>query len=44
MEYAHIIITLLEGGVMMAKVNDEPAHLRNALKRAELIINKEIKK
>jgi len=43
-EYAFTIITLLEGGIMMAKVNDEPKHLQNALKRIELIINKEIKK
>jgi TetR/AcrR family transcriptional repressor of nem operon len=44
MEYAHLMLTLLEGGIMMAKVNDEPAHLRNALNRIDMIINKEIKK
>ncbi len=43
-EYANTIITLLEGGIMMAKVNDEPKHLLNALDRIKLIIDKEIKK
>jgi TetR/AcrR family transcriptional regulator, transcriptional repressor for nem operon len=42
--YAYTMLTLLEGGIMIAKLNNEPSYLFNALDRIELIINKELKK
>jgi TetR/AcrR family transcriptional repressor of nem operon len=42
-DYAYLFITLIEGGIMMAKVTDEPSHLLNALSKIEDIITKELK-
>jgi len=42
--YANTIILLLEGGIMMAKINNKPELLFIALDRIELIINQELKK
>ncbi|CAK9253297.1 unnamed protein product [Sphagnum jensenii] len=44
LEYAHLIITLIEGGVMMAKINNEPRLLNGAMDRIDMIIRSEIAK
>jgi len=41
--YAYMFITLIEGGIMMAKVTDEPSHLLNVLNKIEEIITNELK-
>jgi TetR/AcrR family transcriptional repressor of nem operon len=43
-KYATSIITLIEGGIMMAKINNNHEFLFNALDRIEVIIKTELKK
>ena len=43
-KYATTIITLIEGGIMMAKINNNHEPLFNALDRIETIIKTELKK
>lgn len=43
-KYANTIIILIEGGIMMAKINNDAKLLFNALDRIELIIKQELKK
>jgi len=43
-DYAYSIITLIEGGIMLAKIENNPKRLFSALDRAVKIINEEIKK
>jgi AcrR family transcriptional regulator len=43
-EYANTIIILIEGGIMMAKINNDHTLLFNALDRIEIIINQELMK
>lgn len=42
-QYAYIIITLLEGGIMLGKITNTQTHLFAALDRIEKIIETEIK-
>ncbi len=37
------ILTILEGGIMLAKIMDDPGFLFNALKRIEILIRTELK-
>jgi len=43
-EQAYLIITLLEGGIMLGKIMDNQKHLIRAIDKIVLIINREIKK
>jgi AcrR family transcriptional regulator len=43
-DYAYLIITLLEGGIMLSKITNTQNHLFNAVDRIQLIIDREIKK
>ena len=43
-DYAYLIITLLEGGIMLSKITNTQNHLFNAVDRIQLIIDQEIKK
>ena len=43
-DYAYLIITLLEGGIMLSKITNSKNHLFNAIDRIQLIIDQEIKK
>ena len=43
-EYAYLIITILEGGMMLSKITNTQNHLFNAIDRIQLIIDQEIKK
>lgn len=40
--YAYLIITILEGGLMLSKITNNQNHLFNAIDRVQLIINQEI--
>jgi TetR/AcrR family transcriptional repressor of nem operon len=44
MEYAHTFITLIEGGIMLAKITNNQQHLFNAVDRIVIIMNEELKK
>ena len=44
LEYAYSIITMIEGGIMLAKIENNPKLLFLALDRIVTIINKEIRK
>jgi TetR/AcrR family transcriptional repressor of nem operon len=41
-DYAYVMITLIEGGIMLGKITNEEKHLFLALDRVDQIINKEI--
>lgn len=41
-EYAYTIAALIEGGMMLSKINDTPKHLYTVLDRAQMIIEQEI--
>jgi hypothetical protein len=43
-EYAYVIITILEGAIMMLKTMNNPQLLFSALDRIDAIIHHEIKK
>lgn len=43
-DYAYMIITILEGGIMLSKITNSQNHLFNAVDRVQLIIDQEIKK
>lgn len=43
-DYAYMIITILEGGIMLSKITNTQNHLFNAIDRIRVIINTEIKK
>jgi len=44
LNYAYMIITILEGGIMLSKITNSQNHLFNAVDRVQLIIDQEIKK
>ena len=44
MEYAYTFITLIEGGIMLAKITNNQQHLFNAVDRIVLIMNEELKR
>ncbi|WP_317898431.1 TetR/AcrR family transcriptional regulator [Aurantibacillus circumpalustris] len=43
-DYAYMFITLLEGGIMLGKIMNNPKHLIMALDRIKLIVESEMKK
>jgi TetR/AcrR family transcriptional repressor of nem operon len=44
MEYAYTILALIEGGIMLAKIEDKPKHLFTAMDRIVKIIKEELMK
>lgn len=43
-EYAYFMLTLLEGGIMLSKIENNPKHLFAALDRMLAMVNNEMKK
>jgi TetR/AcrR family transcriptional repressor of nem operon len=44
LDYAYMIITILEGGIMLSKITGSQNHIFNAVDRVQQIIDQEIKK
>ena len=41
-KYAHLIFMIIEGGIMLAKIMNDPAHLHLSTERINMIIEEEL--